>query len=347
MNITYLLTGSYSSPEERGIKLWRFNDQSGKLNEIAGIDGIDRPSFLALHPNGKSFVATSEVGDGDLVAYEFADKPSMLKEINRQPANGDHPAHACIDHSGKWLLAANYSGGNINVYPIFEDGSIGERTHSIKHEGSGPNTERQDAPHPHSVFQLPESDRFIVSDLGTDTLYIYKLDQQTGKLELLCSVQAPAGSGPRHLSFHPSLRCVYSLEEITSSLTVYEWDAAGSLEPIQQVSLLPDGFDGKNTSAEVRVSEDGRYLYASNRGHDSLAVFAIGQEGRIGLRGFSPSGGKGPRHFELIPGGQWIVAANERSHSLTVLEIGEDGLPEPAGEAKTNAPVCVKSIRTG
>ncbi|GKW46411.1 lactonase family protein [Planococcus sp. NCCP-2050] len=345
MNHTYLVTGSYSNAEEQGIKLWEFNHQSGSLTEIAGTFGIDRPSFLAIHPNGKSFAATSEVGDGDLVAYEFMEEPLGLKEINRQPANGDHPAHVCIDHSGKWLLSANYSGGNVNVYPIAEDGSIGERTDSIKHEGSGPNAERQDAPHPHSVFQIPQDARFIVSDLGTDMLYIYKLDQEAGKLELEQSIEAPPGSGPRHLTFHPSSGHIYSLEEITSSLTVYEWNDAGSLNAIQRVSLLPDGFEGKNTSAEVRVSADGRYLYASNRGDDSLAVFAIGEDGKLELTGFSPSGGEGPRHFELISGGQWMIAANERSHNLAVLKIGKNGMPEFAGEiAKTKAPVCVKSI---
>lgn len=345
MKRTYLLTGSYSGAEEQGIKLWGFDDQSGSLDELASIDGIDRPSFLAIHPNGKSFVATSEVEAGDLVAYEFGGKPPVLKEINRQPANGNHPAHVCIDHSGKWLLAANYSGGNVNVYPLLEDGSIGDRTDSVKHKGKGTNLKRQDAPHPHSVFQLPQSDQFIVSDLGTDTLYIYRLDQKTGKLELRQSIQAPAGSGPRHLTFHPSLRCIYSLEELASSLTVYELDSEENLKPVQHISLLPDEFDGENTSAEVRVSADGHHLYASNRGHDSLAAFAIGQEGRIELRGFSPSGGEGPRHFELISGGQWIVAANERSHNLAVLKIGKNGMPELTGEiVETKAPVCVKRI---
>lgn len=345
MNRTYLVTGSYSSSEEPGIKLWEFNQQSGRLTEIGGILGTDRPSFLAIHPNGKNFAATSEIGNGEIIVYELTEEPLGLKEINRQSANGDHPAHLCIDRTGKWLLAANYSGGNVNVYPIEEDGSIGERTDSVKHEGRGPNTERQDAPHPHSVFQLPQSGRFIVSDLGTDTLYLYSLDQGTGKLELEQSIQAPPGSGPRHLAFHPSRGEVYSLEEITSSLTVYAWNEAGSMEPVQQVSLLPYGFEGKNTSAEVRVSADGRYLYASNRGDDSLAVFAIGEGGRLELNGFSPSGGEGPRHFELISG-EWIITANERSHNLAVLKIDEDGMPELTDEiVKTKAPVCVKIIR--
>lgn len=344
MDITYLLTGSYSSPAEQGIKLWRFDNLSGRLGEITGIGCVDRPSFLAMHPSGKSFAATSEVGNGHLVAYEVAGTPPVLKEINRQPANGDHPAHVCIDRSGTWLLAANYSGGNVSVYPVLEDGSIGDRTDSVRHEGNGPNAERQDAPHPHSVFQLPQSDEFIVSDLGADKLYIYGLDRKAGKLEQVRIIQAPSGSGPRHLSFHPSGRYAYSLEEITSSLTVYEIGGDGNWKAIQRVSLLPKEFAGSNTSAEVRVSADGRYLYASNRGHDSFAVFMVQANGELNLKGFSPSGGEGPRHFELI-GDRWIVAANERSHTLAVLQIAEDGMPEVTGEiAETKAPVCVKSI---
>lgn len=345
MSTYHLLTGSYSSPEEQGIKLWSFDDRQGMLTELAGIGGIDRPSFLAIHPNGKNFVATSEIGGADLVAYQFDRDANALVEVNRQSANGDHPAHVCIDSSGSWLLSVNYSGGNVNVHRLHTDGSIGERTDSIKHEGNGPNQERQDAPHPHSVFQLPGSDKFLVSDLGTDGIYVYELNMAEGKLKQVQIVQAPRGAGPRHLAFHPTLNFLYSLEEISSSLTVYSIEESGIFNAIQRVSLLPEEFSGKNTSAEVRISADGRYLYASNRGHDSLAVFTVQQDGKLELKGFTPCGGAGPRHFEMISEGRWIIAANEQSDTLTVLEVGTDGIPEITGKpVQTKAPVCVRVI---
>ncbi|MCP2035813.1 6-phosphogluconolactonase [Planomicrobium sp. HSC-17F08] len=345
MAVTYLLTGSYASSKEPGIKLWRFNLEEGTLTEMNGIGGIDRASFIAVHPDGEHFVATSEVGEGELVSFRLELSSNQMTEISRQSANGDHPAHVCIDASGKWVLSVNYSGGNVNVYPFMEDGSIGERTDSVRHKGEGPNEERQDAPHPHSVFQLPGSNNFLVSDLGTDMIFVYELDPANGKLATKQIVATTPGAGPRHLAFHPAKPYVYSLEELSSALSVYRLGGEEFLKFAQVADLVPEDFAGENTSAEVAVSEDGRFLYASNRGHDSIAVFEILEDGSLQLQAHVHSGGAGPRHFALVPGGEWLVVANEQSDSLCIMKIGAAGIPEITGEPiHTTSPVCVKVI---
>ncbi|SDG96743.1 6-phosphogluconolactonase [Planococcus glaciei] len=345
MAVTHLLTGSYASAQEPGIKLWEFDLKEGTLTEKNGISGIDRASFLAVHPNGKNFVATSEVGEGELVSFHLDLPDKRLAEVNRQSSGGDHPAHVCIDASGKWVLSVNYSGGNVNVYPFLEDGSIGGQTDSVRHKGEGPNEERQDAPHPHSVFQLLDNNHFLVSDLGTDMIFVYELNPANGKLATKQIVPTTPGSGPRHLAFHPAKPFIYSLEELSSAISVYEIGGEDFLKFVQVAGLTPEEFNGENTSAEVAVSEDGRFLYASNRGHDSIAVFKILEDGSLEFQAHVPSGGKGPRHFTLVPGGEWLVVANEKSDSLCVMKIGETGIPEMAGEpVHTPSPVCVKVI---
>lgn len=340
----YFLTGSYAGEQDEGIKLWK--DEHGTLKEISGIAGIERPSFLAVHPNGQSFVATSEAGPGELAAYEINAETAALKELNRQPSNGDHPAHVCIDNSGKWVLCVNYSGANLNSFPLHADGSIGSLADSITHDGSGPNAERQDAAHPHSVFQIPGTDLFLVSDLGTDTIYAYALDAKTGELNLKASTRTSRGAGPRHLAFHPSKALVYSVEELSSAVTVYDLAESGGLSMLQTVSAIPDNFKETNTSAEIAVSENGRFLYASNRGHDSIAAFEIQQDGKLKRLAFTPTGGAGPRHFTLASNDQQLLVCNENSGTVTVMEIAGDGVPRLSAQGcQTTAPVCIKEVK--
>lgn len=340
----YFLTGSYAEEQDEGIKLWKF--EHGTLNEISGIAGIERPSFLAVHPNGQHFVATSEAGPGELVAYEIDTETVTLKEINRQSSNGDHPAHVCIDDSGKWVLSVNYSGANLNSFPLHGDGSIGELVDSIPHEGSGPNAERQDAAHPHSVFQIPGTDTFLVSDLGTDTIYAYALDKKTGKLDLKAITKTAPGAGPRHLAFHPLKAYVYSVEELHSAVTVYELAESGSLSALQTVSAIPDNFKETNTSAEIAVSANGRFLYASNRGHDSIAAFEIQHDGKLKELAVMPTGGAGPRHFTLSSNDQQLIVCNENSGTITTMEIDGLGVPWAMAQGiQTTAPVCIKEVK--
>ncbi|ANU09057.1 hypothetical protein A1A1_06947 [Planococcus antarcticus DSM 14505] len=345
MASSYLLTGSYSSEIEQGIKLWEFEDITGELTELMGVAGIERPSFITVHPNGTSFIAASEVDDGELVSYWIHPASKKIVEINRQSSNGDHPAHVTIDETGQWLLSVTYSGATVNVHPLRANGAIGELVASVQHEGSGPNAERQDAAHPHSIIQVPGKNLFLVSDLGTDTISTYKLDANTGALTLKYKVQTEGGAGPRHLSFHPAKPLVYSLNEINSTLLVYKISQEGELDFLQLLPLVPDSYTGENTSAEIAVSSDGLFVYASNRGHNSIASFAIQDNGTLENIGLIVSGGEGPRHFALIPGNVWMVVANENSHTLTVLKIVDSGAPCTVENiVQTTAPVCVKVI---
>lgn len=346
MATNYVLTGSYASEAEQGVKLWELDNQTGKLQELVGIGGIERPSFIAVHPNGTSFVATSEVGDGELVSYWVHPVAKKIVEMNRQSSNGDHPAHATIDETGQWLLSVTYSGATVNVYPLFSDGSIGELAFSTKHSGSGPHQQRQDAAHPHSIIQMPGQNLFLVSDLGSDTISTYKLHAETGELALIDTAHTEAGAGPRHLSFHPTKPVVYSINELNSTLMVYQISQAGQLAFLQLLPLIPDGYEGDNTSAEVAVSSDGRFVYASNRGHDSIASFATQHNGTLVNMGLAGSGGEGPRHFALTPSNDRLIVANENSHTLTTLKIGHSGTPcIVESYSETTSPVCVKVIK--
>lgn len=346
MTSTYLLTGSYASEKEQGIKLWELESMTGELTELMGIGGIERPSFIAVHPTGTSFVATSEVGDGELVSYWIHPTAKKIVEINRQSSNGDHPAHVTIDETGQWLLSVTYSGATVNVHPLHADGAIGDLAASVKHEGRGPNKDRQDAAHPHSIIQIPGKNLFLVSDLGTDTISTYKLDVRTGALRFKYAVQTEAGAGPRHLSFHPTKAFVYSVNEINSTLMVYKISQEGKLEFVQLLPLVPDSYEGGNTSAEIAVSSDGCFVYASNRGYDSIASFAIQDNGTLETLGLTESGGEGPRHFAVIPGNEWLVVANENSHTLATLKMSCSGMPCIVENiVQTTAPVCVKVIK--
>lgn len=344
MAILHMLTGSYASRNEEGIKLWQFDTNTERFKEIAGVSGIERPSFLAIHPNQKMIVAGNEDFNGKLVSYDLKLDDETITESSRKDGNGDHPAYVTIDYSGKWLLSVNYSGGNVNVFRLSDDHTIGEMTDSVQHKGTGPSLERQDAAHPHSVIQVPSKDLFAVSDLGTDTIYFYQLDTQNGKLRLHQAFDAPKGSGPRHMAYHTELPVFYSLGELDSTITVYSMRHEKRIEQIQRLPLLPTAYEGENTAAEVAVSEDGKFLYASNRGHDSIVTFEIGAAGKLHSPEFTSSGGLGPRHFSEVPGGGWLIVANEKSDSLAVLKL-ERGRPIELGqEIKTKSPVCVKFI---
>ncbi|MFP3358375.1 lactonase family protein [Planococcus citreus] len=344
MSSTYILSGSYATAEQAGITLWELESATGKLTKQAEVAGVERPSFLAVHPNGTSFVAVSETGDGEVVAYWLNPQKGLIQELNRQKAGGDHPAHITIDEDGQWAVSATYSGAHVTVHPLSADGSIGEMTDSKRHKGSGANADRQDAAHPHSAFQLPGTNRFFVSDLGMDAIVRYRLDLHSGKLEQEAVTKTAPGAGPRHLAFHPSDDFAYGVNELDSTVSVYTLEGKG-LKEVQNISALPEHFTGTNTSAEIAVSGDGRFVYVSNRGHDSIAVFQVA-EGLLESVGHADAGGAGPRHFTLVPNSPWIVIAHEESGTIAVKKIGEDGMPgETADSVDTVAPVCVRLLK--
>lgn len=344
MTSAYILSGSYATAEQSGITLWELELSSGELTKKAAIAGVERPSFLAVHPTGRTFTAVSETGNGEVIAYWINPQSGAIQELNRQSANGDHPAHVAIDEDGQWALTVTYSGATVSAYPLLADGSLGEMADSKQHEGKGADPERQDAAHPHSIFQMPGTNRFFVSDLGMDAIIRYRLDMHTGELEQEALLKTEPGAGPRHLAFHPSASFAYGVNELNSTVSVYKLDG-NQLEEVQTLSTVPETFSGNNTAAEIAVSDDGQFVYVSNRGHDSLAVFRVA-EGLLKTLGHRDAGGAGPRHFTLVNNSPWMVVAHEQSGTISSKKVDDNGMPgETAHTVHTIEPVCVQPLK--
>jgi 6-phosphogluconolactonase len=348
-----LYIGTYTRGRSRGIYLGRFDGSSGRISVDAVVEGIENPSFLALHPAGTHLYAVSEVaefagtGGGGVVAYAIG-PGTGLREINRQPSNGAAPCYVSIDATGRHLLVANYGGGNAAVLPIQADGSLGPASDVVQHSGSGPNSRRQEGPHAHFIRTDPGNRFAFVVDLGIDRVVGYRFDADAGKLGAAAGAGAAAkpGAGPRHLDFHPDGRRAYVINELDSTLTALAYDpATGSMQPTGTASTLPAGHTGANSCADVHVAPSGRFVYGSNRGHDSIAVFAIDAAGGAPVPVQHQSTlGRTPRNFAIDPAGRFLIAANQDSDSLVVFAIDpSSGRLSPVGDpVDVPVPVCVR-----
>ncbi|WP_162463389.1 lactonase family protein [Paenibacillus psychroresistens] len=342
----YILAGSYSESEQEGIQLLRFNIAEGTIKRVGGIAGVENPAFLAIDPERSRFYAVSEVEEGQIIAFTYDLNSGEIKEVNRQSTQGSSPCHLTVDATGSWLFSVNYSSGSVCLFPIAEDGSIGPIADFKQHTGSSISLDRQQEPHPHSIFSYPDSNYLFVPDLGTDEIYIYSHNALEGKLHLLAAAPATAGAGPRHVDFHPTKPYVYVIQELDSTIAFYTFDEqTKSLSLQQTLSTLPHDFSGESYCADIHISASGSYVYGSNRGDDSVAVFRIAEDGRIEWAGSSSTKGEIPRNFVIMPNGEYLLAANQDSHSIIVLSLGADGIPTPTGESyEMNKPVCLKVI---
>jgi 6-phosphogluconolactonase len=341
--------GNYSGPLSKGIMRFELDAASGACTEPTLAAEMTNPSFLAIHPGGKFVYAVGEVGGqkGGAVAAFAIGAGGALTPLNTQTSGGNGPCHITVDPSGKTALVANYGGGSVQSLPIGADGKLGEPGTFVQHKGSSVNKGRQSEPHAHSFNPSADGKFAFCADLGLDQVLIYKLDAAAGKLAPNDPphVAVPPGSGPRHFAFHPNGKFAYVCGEMTSTAIAMAYDAAkGSLQVIQTLSTLPNEVKG-NSTAEVVVHPSGKVLYVSNRGHDSLAVFAIGADGKLTAKGHVPTGGKTPRNFAVTPCGKWLLAANQNSDSITVFKVGADGAELSAvGSVKTGKPVCVRFL---
>ncbi len=348
--------GTYTGGESKGIYICHMDAATGALEPAGACGGVANPSFLALHPNGRFLYAVCETGSfggkksGSVAAFSVEPKTGGLTLLNQEAAEGTSPCHIVVDREGKNVLVASYSSGTAAVLPIREDGRVGAAACVVKHEGSGADKRRQEGPHAHSI-NLDAANRFaFVADLGLDRVMVYKYDAGKGTLAANDppSAAVAPGSGPRHFAFHPKGRHAYVINEMRSTVTAFEYDGArGALKEVQTVSTLPEGFQGQSSTAEVQVTPDGRFLYGSNRGHDSLAIFSIDAEtGRLTPAGHEPTQGKTPRNFGIDPTGTWLLAANQGSDSVVVFRIDpKTGKPGPTGTVlKVPKPVCVKFL---
>lgn len=344
MSDYYIFVGTYSPAAEQGIHLLRFESGSGRLTRIGGTGGIENASFLTADERRRLLFSVSETGEGAIVSYRYDLESGSITELSRQPTYGAAPCYVSTDASGSWLYTVNYTSGSIVLYPVHADGTIGEAAERIEHHGSSIRSDRQMEPHPHAIVPMPDSPYWLVPDLGTDTLYVYRHDPVRGKLIEHARVRTEPGAGPRHAAFHPSEPYVYVINELDSTIVSYRYDPAeGTMTAAHVVHTLPEGYSGESTCADIHVDETGSFVYGSNRGHDSIAVFRILEQGKLEPLGHVATGGRTPRNFTLVPGTPFVLAANQDSDSILVFELPlGSGVPQPAGQSMAiGKPVCL------
>jgi len=346
--------GTYTRGENssKGIYHSMLDLETGKLSEPVLAAEAKNPSFIEFHPNGNFLYAVSESGGaGSVSAYALNRDTGDLKFINQQPSGGAGPCHVSIDHVGKNLLVANYGGGNASVIPLKSDGRVGEPTGFVQHAGSSVNPKRQKGPHAHSINVSPDNRFAFVADLGIDKIMIYRLDIEKGTIVANSPAFAKVkpGAGPRHFAFHPNGKYAYVINELDCTVTAFTYNSAsGALTEIQTVTTLPNKFEGSNTCAEVRVHPSGKFLYGSNRGHDSIVVYQVDlAKERLIFVEHETADIKTPRNFNIDPTGRFCLVANQGKDSVVVFRIEkETGALEPTGHKISVArPVCVRFLR--
>jgi 6-phosphogluconolactonase len=357
----WLYVGTYTGGpgNSQGIYRFDFDPATGELANRALAAETKNPSFLAIHPNRRFLYAVGELetfqgkSSGAISAFAIDAKTGDLTLLNQQSSGGPGPCHLIVDKEGKHVLAANYGGGSVCGLPIDADGRLGKATAFIQHHGSSVNKQRQEGPHAHSI-NLDAANRFaVVADLGLDKLMIYHYDAHKGSLKPNDSPSAgiEAGSGPRHFAFHPDGRHAYVINELASTVTALDYDAErGELKPTQTISTLPKDFHGETTCAEVQVHPSGKFLYGSNRGHNSIAVFTIDpKSGKLTAAGHQTQDIKIPRNFGIDPTGAYLLVANQDANSIVVFRINaETGELTPTGtKVEVPIPVCIKMMPLG
>ncbi|MBA2276583.1 MAG: lactonase family protein [Chloroflexia bacterium] len=349
----FVYVGTYTQPpmgDAEGILVASFDDASGALTPVQTVREVANASFLAVGPGGRFVCAVRETDEGEVGAFARDDGTGELNALNRQSSHGSGPCYVSFDPSGRFVLVANYGSGTLAVLPIAADGHLEPATSVVQHDGStGQNTERQDGPHAHMIAPSPDGSFVLATDLGLDQIIVYRFDTNTGKLTRNDAeggvALARPGAGPRHFAFAPDGRTVYVINELDSTLTTYAWDAQrGTLTERQSVAALPDDFHGENTCAQVVVAPDGRFVYGSNRGHDSIAIWSVDeQSGALTPVGHVPTGGQTPRNFALDPTGTWLLAANQASGTVvTFRRDAASGSLSPTGAVlDIPSPVCI------
>ncbi|MEO5923354.1 MAG: lactonase family protein [Bryobacteraceae bacterium] len=321
--------GTYTKAASKGIYVASYAVETGKLTPIGLAAHSISPSFLAVHPNGKTLYAVNESrryagngNSGSVSAFTINHTTGALTLLNIVPSLGADPCHLTPDHTGRWLFVANYSGGSVAVFPIQEDGSLAESSQLIQHTAfTAADPIRQEAAHVHSVYISPDNKLLYVCDLGADKIVIYNFNVTTGTLSPHKEVMLKPGSGPRHIAFSRDGRFFYSLNELTATVTMFN----ANLEELQTITTLPKGYKGEKSGAEIEIDPTGRFLYASTRGHDSIAIFTIdAEQGRLTPAGFASSQGKTPRAFAIDPTGSHLIVANQDSQTLVTFKIDPD-----------------------
>ncbi|MEF2966312.1 lactonase family protein [Paenibacillus sp. M1] len=344
INEILFYVGAYAFEEEPGIRLCGLNPQNGELRLIHGTAGIKNPSFVILNADASRLYAVSEQERGAVAGYEVDPGDGRLTPLNSAPTEGADPCHLALSPDGG-LLAANYSSGHINRFALDERGAIGGMTALVQHVGQGFRQDRQEAAHAHSIVPDMDGSRVYVSDLGLDQIMSYRVED--GKLTTLGEVKLPPGAGPRHFVFHPDGAHAYGINELNNTVTVYAYNPVqGNLEIVQQAATLPADFAGENYPADLHLSADGRYLYGSNRGHNSIVRFAVGQgTGMLRDPEWTGTGGNWPRNFAVLE--DYVIVANQYSDNVVVLrrDGGTGSLTETGRSLAVKQPSCIEPVR--
>jgi 6-phosphogluconolactonase len=352
-NELLLYIGTYTRGKSEGIYVYRMNLGSGELRHAATVKGISNPSFLAIDPSRRFLFSVNESGEfmgkkgGGVTAFAIDRRTGDLAKINERHSPGV-PCHVSVHPTGKFVLAANYGGGNVVIYPVDSDGSLREASDIAQHVGTGADPKRQDGPHAHCIMVDKSGEYAFAPDLGIDRVMIYRIDAKGGRLVPNGFAATKPGAGPRHFDFHPSGRFAYVINELDSTLTAFAYERSkGALKELQTVSTLPTEFKGASYCADVHVHPSGKFVYGSNRGHDSIVAFAIEQgTGKLNLIGHESTGGKWPRNFGIDPTGVFLLAANQNTDNVVTFRIDQQtGKLKATGQVtEIPVPVCLKFI---
>ncbi|MGA2132244.1 MAG: lactonase family protein [Bryobacteraceae bacterium] len=352
----FVYFGTYTDKGSKGIYVSRFRPATGKLTPPELVAETANPSFLAVDPTNHYLFAANEIGDyqgaksGSVSSFVIDRHTGKLTAVNTVASRGADPCHLTVDKNSKHVLVANYTGGSVAVLPIQAGGRLGDSSDFKQHLGSSVDPERQKEPHAHDVVLTPDNRFAVVGDLGLDKLLVYRFNADKGTLTPNDPPygQVKPGSGPRHFALHPNGRYAYVISEMGNTITAFDWDGdKGALEELQSVPTLPADFKGENTTAEIAIHPAGRFLYGSNRGHDSIVVYAIDPaNGKLTLVEDDPTLGKEPRNFALDPAGQYLFAANQNSNTVVVFKVNpKNGRLTASGEkVEVSSPVCVTFV---
>jgi 6-phosphogluconolactonase len=351
----YLLyVGTYTGKDSKGIYAYSFDAASSALTPLGLAAETVNPSFLAIDLSRRFLYAVNELGNyqgassGAVTAFAINHQTGKLSLLNQVPTRGADPCYIAFDKTGNFALVANYTGGSVAVFPVQPDGHIGESSAFVQHTGSSVNKDRQEGPHAHWIETTPDNRFALVADLGLDKLLVYRFNSKSGTLtpDNPPYASLDPGVGPRHIAFHPNGKLVYVINELQSSVTAFSYDGGtGTLEKLNTVSTLPKGFSARNDAAEIKVHPSGKFLFASNRGNDTIAAFSIdAHSGNLTLIDFFPTEGKTPRHFEIDPTGKLLLVANQDSNNIVVFRIdaGTGRLTPTSQTLNVPAPVSLK-----
>ncbi|MCW5853337.1 MAG: lactonase family protein [Anaerolineae bacterium] len=344
---SYTRTLPHVKGKGEGIYIFRMDRASGALAPAGDVLGLSNPSYLAFDPTQRYLYTVDEIDQGNVSAFAVDPATGALTRLEQHVSSeGDVPCHLSVDPSGRWVLTANYTSGHVVSLPIRPDGSLGDAVEIVHHHGHSVHPDRQESAHAHWISVDPTGRYVLVADLGLDKVLVYHFDPEYGTLTPndppACDL--PPGSGPRHLVFHPSGRFAYVINELASTLTTCAYDGErGILHPLQTLSTLPADFTGHSTTSAIRIHPSGKFVYGSNRGHDSLAMFAVNDDGTLTPVGHTPTQGRNPRDFNIDPTGAFLIAGNQDTDTLVTFRIDTaTGQLTPTGAVTpVMTPVCI------